>query len=356
MRLNLFDVLEGVGEHAEKPRNVTAAELRAYLCWLAERAGIDHEAIGVELSPSGVWVDKVCVVPMPGYGNQPHPICEILNEDGTVERSFALPIDKRGNLPMDKAQVLKWTGLPKVKATRAKRAPAQEPVAAPVIVAATVAPEPLISLPAPGSVETAAIPAPVATTAPDPVSGAAMAALVARIEALESAAVVRAALIRAAANDDAPHRAPRAVRERIARRYLGMRRQREEMREAQRQLARQYETGLEQFEALKMAKRVSDRHCDAAVAERDAARGQLWNVQNQLQGATGRADRLARFAREQRKLLSRNVEDLRGARAEARVLSRRVDEMRGQRAALTPRQAAPPPTDTIMARAFAGAR
>lgn len=228
-----------------------------------------------------------------------------------------LPTTRKGGIPMDAAQVMRATGLQPV---RKRRATAVKPVQAPVIASGTIEPEALKSLPAPlsahDSTESAAMGNPMAEQL-----AATVAALLDRVAVLESRETVKAALIRAAANDDTTARSPRVARERIVRRYLAMRAERARLRE-----------------------------------ERDAAERKLWSVQCQLQGATRRAERMARVATGQRRDVRRAVDDLRGARAEARAVQRKLDMARGEIAARAPSRPAPPPTDTIMAVAFAAAR
>jgi len=82
----LFDITPGqLSPCNDKPRTATMNECAAYIRWLAETRGIC--ITGCDISESGAWrgkgSDAVCVLPMPGYGVQPHVICELLDDDGT---------------------------------------------------------------------------------------------------------------------------------------------------------------------------------------------------------------------------------------------------------------------------------
>jgi hypothetical protein len=198
---------------------------------------------------------------------------------------------------------------------------------------------------------------------PDPT----VAALVARIEALERGQTVRAALIAAAANDVAPvmkrtEREERAIKrawrircEARARRDLDVRAL-EAANVAYREL--QAESG-KNYERARAAELDAAQWREGFQAATDAAaanRRNLHSIGEQLQGAQRRADRLARVAVDQRKRVARLQSDLAGAKAETRAMARRADDARARYAVAHPSPTPPPPTDTVMAVAFATAR
>ncbi len=165
--LDLFNLTNGVGATHEKPRDANEYEIRAYLRWLAVRNGIDPDADNVTLGFNGVSVGKELAVPMPGYGPQPAPTLEIIGDDGEVAHRIILPVNARGQIPMDAAKVKAATGLQAVRAKKAapvvrvapvSAAQAIEPPAAPVEALAPVSlsgaplavnPEPIADVEAP---------------------------------------------------------------------------------------------------------------------------------------------------------------------------------------------------------------
>lgn len=130
--MNLFDVTRGVDPfnpgmrdrrtRNDGPRDCTAQELRAYLNWLAQRDGVTVPA-NAKYGPSGITVAGEIILPMPGYGVPQIVTCEIVDDAGNVMRSFPLPADKSGKLPMTAKQVQEWSGLAPKRKARAKAAP-----------------------------------------------------------------------------------------------------------------------------------------------------------------------------------------------------------------------------------------
>lgn len=385
--MDLFNI-ERVGM-AERPRIATNDERNRYLDWLAMQYGVNFNSYsGIIYGPDGITAlegkERVMIVAMPGYGDQPLPTCEILDDDGNVTRRMILPVDKRGKLPMDAKQVQGWTGLAPVRKARATKAKpsfdiaaamandganASEPVECPPASPATIEAEALESPCAPAGAEMAAISAPVAIPAPAAVKAApvpvappasadlsaTVSALLDRVAALESDAVQRRAMVAAIAG--APAR-DNAARLRGARAYLELRAHRTVCRNLQRQL----DAGQAQYDAIKAERDALAAERELLCQERDAtimrathAERTLHNMGERLQGATRRADRMARAAVTQRKVASRATGDLAAARAESRALTRRLDDARALRAVADARPLPPPPTDTAMAHAFAAA-
>lgn len=130
--MNLFDVTKSIDPfnpgmrdrrtRNDGPRDCTERELRAYLNWLAERDGIAVPA-GAKYGPDGITAGGAVIVPMPGYGVPQIVTCEIEDDAGNVVRSFPLPADKSGKLPMTAKQVQEWSGLAPKRKARAKAAP-----------------------------------------------------------------------------------------------------------------------------------------------------------------------------------------------------------------------------------------
>ncbi|EQA97261.1 hypothetical protein [Sphingobium sp. HDIP04] len=134
--MDLFNVHQGIEGLTEKPRSATIDERNAYLRWLAQRDGIGIPA-DASFSDRGIYskAADAYLVNMPGYGKQPMPTCELLDENGNVIRTITLPADPRGKgaLPMTAKQVQEWTGLEKARKRRAPKATAPtsvQPVAA----------------------------------------------------------------------------------------------------------------------------------------------------------------------------------------------------------------------------------
>jgi hypothetical protein len=90
---DLFAVTEGSSTGSDQPRDARPEEVRQYLLWVA----------------------------MPGYGQSQTVVCELLDDAGDVVKTMPLPVDRRGKLPMNAAQVQEWTGLERVK--KARKAP-----------------------------------------------------------------------------------------------------------------------------------------------------------------------------------------------------------------------------------------
>lgn len=252
------------------------------------------------------------------------------NDDGTWTDWRSVATDSAGKLDWDSLPAMAdLFALPDLSPA----ATASEPVEARVEHEATIARTTAESLPAAVSVETAGIPVPDASAD----LAAIVTALMERVAVLESQAVERAALITAATTGivavehGGAVAQPRAVRERIVRRYLAMRRERAALRDVVRLANAQYDTGMAQFEALKADKRAVEADYDLVMTERNEARASVRQLDSMLCGATGRAARLARIAVRQRKVAVRAGDDLRGARAEARTLARRLDDMRAPR-------------------------
>lgn len=182
--MNIFDItpacdpfepgMRGRRARNDGPRDCTDRELRAYLNWLAERDGVAVPANAV-YGPSGIAVAGQVILAMPGYGVPQVVTCEIVDDAGEVIRAFPLPADKSGKLPMTAKQVQEWSGIAPVRKSRKK----------PVVVSAPAAPK------EESAPEPAHTPAPMperAESAPEGEIADTIAALVARIEALEAAA------------------------------------------------------------------------------------------------------------------------------------------------------------------------
>ncbi|MAN12433.1 MAG: hypothetical protein CMN63_08535 [Sphingobium sp.] len=129
--MDLFNVHQGINRLGDKPRSATIDERNAYLRWLARRDDIAIPA-DASFSDRGIYskAADAYLVSMPGYGKQPVPTCELLDEDGNVIRTITLPADPKGKgaLPMTAKQVQEWTGLEKVRKRRALKPKAPEPV------------------------------------------------------------------------------------------------------------------------------------------------------------------------------------------------------------------------------------
>jgi hypothetical protein len=128
--LDLWSVTVGSSTGSDQPRDATREEVRQYLLWQAARYGVTlpHDA---KFGPAGISAGDELIVPMPGYGQSQTVTCELLDDAGAVVKTMPLPVDRRGKLPMNAAQVQEWTGLAKVKKPRKAAAKPVQPVSAP---------------------------------------------------------------------------------------------------------------------------------------------------------------------------------------------------------------------------------
>lgn len=192
---NLFDVTRdhepylgprGHKKRNDKPRQPNAREIKAYLCWVAERRGV-YVPADADFLANGIWKGGECLLEMPGYGQEQSVTLETLDDAGEVLASQALPVEpKKGGVIWSAADVRKAHGPiakpGKVKA--AKRAPIAVQMGQPEECPAIVAPV--------GAERIAdAIPAHVAPEDIDSLSGPeiapdGLADLMERVEALEA--------------------------------------------------------------------------------------------------------------------------------------------------------------------------
>lgn len=214
----LFDITHGqLFPSNDKPRSATDTERNAYLRWLAEHRGVDIAGCSFDDAGAyrGTGKDCVYVLPMPGYGVQPHVVCEVLDDTGEVTSRMVLPADNRCKLPMTAKQVQEWSGLKPVRKS-ARRSPVER--------VAPIATQPQAR---------EAVSAPCAAQVDNPadISVSVAQALLVRIEALEEAlaaatlergamvapAIIKPLSVAPAANDDA---VTRQVRSEAARRAM----------------------------------------------------------------------------------------------------------------------------------------
>jgi hypothetical protein len=177
----LYDATPSIETLTDKPRDCTHHEMSVYLVWLALRRGV-YVPTDATYTPQGIMSGGELILEMPGYGQSQTVTCEILDDAGDVVRTMALPVDKRGKLPMTAVQAKDWTGLQNVRKPRKAAAKPEHAAAAPEAVA--VAPEPVaVPVEAPAPVAAVVVePAPVAT-APQYGSAAADVEATAAIEA-----------------------------------------------------------------------------------------------------------------------------------------------------------------------------
>jgi len=374
--MDLFNVTLGIPyTSGEKPRDATREERDAYLRWLAQSRGVAIPS-DAEWSDAGIFSNprtaggRRAIVAMPGYGAQPIPTVDILDDAGNVVRTMPLPVRQSGkgagSIPADAKQVLGWTGLVVAR----KRRAAAKPVEARQPAAAPIQPEALESRPAAPVAETAAHSAPVI----DP-------ALSARVGALETMLGRRGFPVRVtldgAANDNGTKPERTAAERRAIVRAWRMRCEAravradlrmaetcrdmlvirsDDMRDA-RDAATARAADMERIalaneeRAAEMERRADDEAARAVAAER-----KLWSAEERTSASERRAGRMVRVAADYRKASRRAAEDVRGARAESRVLARRLEDAQRAAASRNSRPADAPPTDSTMARAFAAAR
>jgi hypothetical protein len=151
--MDLFDVTHGVSQ-IDKARDATTTERNAYLRWLADHRGID--IAGCSYANDGVWrgagEDRVCVLPMPGYGAQPVATLDVVDDAGRVIRSTPLATDSRGRLALSARQIADATGLKPARKPRAagKRVQSSAADQSPIGRAAPATdPAPIAASPAP---------------------------------------------------------------------------------------------------------------------------------------------------------------------------------------------------------------
>lgn len=238
--MNLFDVTRGLPVLCnDKPRSATLEEQRAYLCGLARRRGFDPgehfeingngydaprciiigECFAPELrdykagttTPPLYAEGSVCI-PTPGYGRQPVVTMDILDDAGEIVRTIPLPADKRGKLPITAAQLKEYSGL---KSVRGKRQVAQ-----------------------PASIVEQSAPSEAIAPVPQPITPAGdIAAILARLEALERAmASSPTVAIAAPVNDNTQPRERTALERRAVVRAWRMRRELRDARDRRRSI------------------------------------------------------------------------------------------------------------------------
>lgn len=138
--MNLFDVTRGLspylgkfgkGKRNDGPRVANTAEVKAYLCWLAECRGV-YVPTDAGFGPDGIYSksDGGFVLRMPGYGEPvPTVTMETLGDDGEVIASQTLPIEpKKGGVIWSREDVRKAAGKVE-KQGKGKAAPVVPPIA-----------------------------------------------------------------------------------------------------------------------------------------------------------------------------------------------------------------------------------
>lgn len=310
--MNLYDATPMIDGLTDKARDANRIEIETYLRWVARSRGImlppnaKFDALGVAAMVDG---KPVLLLAMPGYGQSQAVTCELLDDAGAVVKTMTLPPKANGSLPMDKAQVKTWTGLTTPRKARTKAAAA-----------------PMVETPAPIA-ETAPVAAPtvepVAVAPASPDVAAVVAALEARIAALEAGRTVSA--LPAAANDvDAPAR--RTAREEAAiRRAWAMRCAMRERADLDRRALMATKDDRDALDVMLTAAR-------AQIAAADRANGTL---RQQVRDTSRRADRLVTIATAKRRAaagdraaLLRVQSDLAGAQAETRAMQRRYSTLK----------------------------
>lgn len=354
--MDLFNVIVGMRTLSDKPRSASHMEISAYLRWIAEKRGVVIPA-GAHFCESGIWTKSAhgeCVLPMPGYGIQPHVVCEVLDDAGEVVSRMVLPDTGKGKLPMTAKQVQEWSGLKPVRKS-ARKGPSERVAASPV---------------QPQGPEAVSTPSAAPVVKTGDISETVAQALLARIEALEAALAAtgkRPLQVAAPANDDHQPRQVRSATEaRAIQRAWDMRKRMRaahaladvmaERADDEAARAVSAEARASDFERIAVAEatRADEMKAQAENARRAATDYKREGIaaEERALNAHSRASRIVGAAMRYRTTARRAVQDVRASRAEARALTRRLDDARRAIAAHAPPVA---PAGNTLAAAFAEA-
>ena len=257
---NLFDVSQyhephiGPRDHKkrnDKPRQPNAAELKAYLCWVADRRGINVPS-DAKFHPHGIESENLggLVMEMPGYGEVQTVTMETLDDAGDVIASQTLPIEpKKGGVVWNREAVRKAHG-PIAKPARKTRTKAAPPTC---------------------DINT---PAPVQAEEPAPVD-----AIAARVEALETQLNAMAAKLERATLPATTGRAARTAAHVAAiKRSWAMRKAAREADAARRQVETHLQIGQAQYDAVKDELRQVQADLERAQGDAERVRGETASV------------------------------------------------------------------------------